>query len=693
MFSDFHFLNPWWLLALLPLALLLWLGASSQGNGSAWRRVIDERLLPVLTVAPAELNRLAARLPLLLLGLGWLIAVLALANPTFERKPVPTYSGGVDRVVVLDLSRSMLAADLTPTRLARARYKVADILARVKDGRVGLIAFAGDAFTVSPLTQDAATITAMLEALQPEIMPVAGSRPDLALARADALLAQAGAQGGEVVLISDDAGDARARAAAEALKAKGYRLAVIGVGTEEGAPVPGVRRADGPVMAKLDTTALRALARAGGGAYTPLTSDDRDLATVLRSDAAGRVLPAELTENQAQAWYPIGPWIALALLPLAALAFRRGWLLTPLPFALAPLMTMGMTLGLTLAPAPAPALGWDDLWWRSDQQAAQAMAEQDHARARELARDPQRRGAAAYRAGDYQAAAQDFAAGDTATDHYNRGNALARAGALEDALKAYEEALEREPDQEDARYNRDRVKALLEQQQQQQQDQQQGQQDEDSGDQNDGQEQQSGQGQDQDQNQSQNQEGSDQNQSDQSQSDQSQSGQAGSDQSQAGDQPEQNDTQERQSADQGDQQEEQNPVGAGQQSSDGDQPEQSDAPPSRQSGGGADQDQSAGEDEIASARDREAEEQAAEDYRAAAEAAQASGSDEDDANEQAAAGQSADLSPEEQEARDAADQWLRRIPDDPAGLLRRKFLYQYSQRAGPEQGVAAGEPW
>ncbi|MBK5969077.1 MULTISPECIES: VWA domain-containing protein [Thiorhodovibrio] len=669
MFSDFHFLNPWWLLALMPLALLLWLSASGQGASSAWRRVIDERLLPVLTIEPAELNRFAARLPLMLLGLGWLIATLALANPTFERKPVPTYSGGADRVVVLDLSRSMLAADLTPNRLARARYKVADILARVKDGRVGLIAFAGDAFTVSPLTQDAATITAMLEALQPEIMPVAGSRPDLALERAGALLEQAGAQGGEVVLISDDAGDSRARAAAEALAAKGYRLAVIGVGTEEGAPVPGVRRAEGPVMAKLDTDALRALARAGNGAYTPLTSDDRDLATVLRSSTAGRALPAVLTENQAQAWYPLGPWIVLALLPLAALAFRRSWLLVTLPFVLGPM--------LTLAPAPAQALGWDDLWWRSDQQAAQAMAEQDHQRARELARDPQRRGTAAYRAGDYQSAAEDFAAGETATDHYNRGNALARAGALEDALAAYEEALTQDPAQEDARYNRDQVKAALEQQQQQEQ------QSGDSGDQNEEQDQESGQ--DQGQNQ-------DQGESGQNESEQNQSGQSDSDQPQGDDQ--QDGSEQEQSGGPDDQQEEQNKANAGQEPSDGDTNEQSDAQQPQQQQSGADQDQPAGEDEIESGRDQQAEQQAAEDYRAAAEAAQSADAETGDENEQAAAaGQSADQSPEEQEARAAADQWLRRIPDDPAGLLRRKFLYQYSQRAGPEQGVAAGEPW
>lgn len=670
--SDFHFLNPWWLLALLPLAAILWLGATRQkDSGSAWRRVIDARLLPVLTLQPASLNPLAARLPFLMLALGWLIAVLALANPTFERKPVPTYSGGQDRVVVLDLSRSMLAADLTPNRLSRARFKVADILARMRDGRVGLIVFAGDAFTVAPLTQDAATILAMLEALQPEIMPVPGTRIDLALERAGALLQQAGASSGEVVLMTDDAGDQRARAAAEALRAQGHRLAVIGVGTVEGAPVPGVRRADGPVITRLDSPALRALAQTGGGRYAGLTSDDRDLNSVLSAPTAGRHLPAELTDNQAQAWYPLGPWIALALLPLAAVAFRRGWLLVTLPLLIGP--------ALSLTPAPAQALGWDDLWLRRDQQAAQALAQGEAERSRELAPDPQRRATAAYRAGDYQAAAEDFAAGETATDHYNRGNALARAGALKEALAAYEQALALQAEHEDARHNHSQIKHLLEQQQEQQQEPQQqpdqqqeqhqeGQSGEASADQSQGQHQDQSQQEQQDQSQNQN-----QNQSGQTHDNQSQDG-ASADDAAAQDPPSRGGEQESPSPDS--------------------QPSEQQPPkPSSADDKTDNNNQQTGAEQSEPGRDQQAEQQAAEDYREAARAAATDAEDTRNGQQAAAASQANEPPPEDQEARAAAEQWLRRIPDDPAELLRRKFLYQYSQRAGPEQNVEAGEPW
>ena len=325
MLSDFHFLTPEWFLALLPLGAILW-GISRRGaRGDVWQRVVDPDLLPHLLVQGIGQGH---RLPLVLLAGGWLAVVAALANPTFERLPVPVYRGELARVVVLDLSRSMEAADLAPSRLARARYKVADILKRSREGQVGLIVFAGDAFVVSPLTDDADTILSMLDAVVPEIMPVQGSRPDLALAKAKELLEQAGAAGGEVILVGDDAGGARALAQAKALKGAGYELSVIGVGTKAGAPVPNAVGADGrPVMSRLDPGVLRALASAGSGVYAPLSADGRDLDRVLRATPTLPEQAKEETQMQTEVWKELGPWILLAVLPLAALAFRRGWLL------------------------------------------------------------------------------------------------------------------------------------------------------------------------------------------------------------------------------------------------------------------------------------------------------------------------------------------------------------------------------
>jgi Ca-activated chloride channel family protein len=656
MFSDFHFLNPEWFFALLPLSAILWgIGRGGAGAG-AWQQVVDPNLLPHLLVQGGGRARRRSQV---LLAIGWFIAVIALANPTFERLPVPAFRGELARVVILDLSRSMETPDLQPSRLERARYKVADILGRSRDGQTGLIAFAGDAFVVSPLTDDADTILAMLDALVPEIMPVQGSRPDLAIAKAAELLARAVASQGEVILVGDDAGGPDALEHADALASRGHSLSVIGVGTEEGAPIPGQVGADGrPVLSRLDPNALRELASAGGGVFAPLSADGRDLDLALRATADMRDDRLSDETMETEVWRELGPWVLLAVLPLAALAFRRGWLL-----ALAIWIGNGV-----LVPEPASALTWDDLWKRRDQQAAAALEQGENERALDLAEQPQQRGTASYRLGDFEAAAEAFAGVEQADGHYNLGNALARSGRLEEAIAAYDQALAKQPEMEDAVYNKALLEELLEQQQQEQQPPR------EDGDQGE-------QGEESDEQQS---------------SEQSQEDQASGEQSQQDKQAEGTD-QEDSAADQQD--------GAGQEQKSGDKQqefeegedreaaqasdrsgESEDTPPDR-TAGSASEPSSDDNADPADSEDPDDTERAAADYRE--EAAR----HEDGQSPEQAAPSSDEPSTEEREAQQAANQWLRRIPDDPAGLLRRKFLYQYRSRAAQQGAVTSGDPW
>lgn len=662
MFADFHFLSPEWFLALLPLAAILWgIGRRGAGAGS-WQRVVDPNLLPHLLMQGGGSARW---LPLALLAAGWLAAVLALANPTFERLPVPAYRGEMSRVVILDLSRSMETPDLEPSRLVRARYKVADILERSRSGQVGLVAFAGDAFVISPLTDDADTILAMLDAVVPEIMPVQGSRPDLAVAKATELLARAGASRGEVILVGDDAGGADTLAQAKVLSAAGHSLSVIGVGNEQGAQIPGVLGADGqPVLSRLDSSSLESLARAGGGDYAPLSSDGTDLDRTLRNSSSLMDQASEEDTMETEVWRELGPWILMAVLPLGALAFRRGWL-----------MVMALVVGGGMVfPKPAMALSWDDLWQRRDQQAASALARGDHEQALDLADQPVQRGTASYRLGDFDAAAGAFANVDQADGHYNLGNALAKSGRLEEAIAAYDHALGKEPDMEDAAYNKALIEDLLEQQQQQQ-------------------EQQSGDGGEQGQDGDQSREQEDR---DQSQGDDSKSDQPSGDQSQQAEQGGESD-QEDAGADQQDEGGQEQRSGGQEQESEQNEDQQAEPEPA-QTGESDDRraDQTAGSPSVsnsgastdpAETEEPEEAEQAAADYREeAAKHQDGSGSDE-------SAPLPDEPGTEELEAQQAANQWLRRIPDDPAGLLRRKFLYQYRSRAVREGTVTSGDPW
>ncbi|MBK1705452.1 VWA domain-containing protein [Halochromatium glycolicum] len=707
--SQFHFIEPLWFLALAPLGLLLWVAWRTDTAGSAWRRVVDPRLLAVLRGGGNGQGRWR---PLALLAVGWSLAVLALANPTFERKPVPAFRPDAARVVVLDLSRSMLAADLTPSRLERARYKVADILTRSADGQVGLVAFAGDAFAVSPLTDDAETIRSMLDALSPQVMPVQGSRPDRGIALGQALLTQAGARDGEVILLTDDAGGASARAAAQSLREAGHRLGVIGVGTPQGAPVPGVTRSNGPVISRLEPDALARLARTGAGLYATLTTSDEDLELVLSEPGRRSHAGAERDPQLAERWHELGPWILLPLVPLAALAFRRGWLMV---------LTVLVAQGAFLAPMPVRAFGWADLWQRPDQQAAEALSAGDAQRARELARAPARAGSAAYRLGDFQDAAEQFAAGERAVDHYNRGNALARSGRLEEAMAAYDAALARDPSLADAEFNRAQVAQALERQQRAQSGQ--------SGADSDAAPGQPGSAEaGRQQAQSGGEPGAE--------SGEGAGGQTGGEPKDPADSSVSNARASDQPAGREQAAGEQDAAGnsasdvperRGSLSAQGQAGRQGDPDASlsrsneeraadTEAGSGALSDQpnaaAASQDGGARARsevqdvvDAAETERAAADYREeAAKAGSGTAQGAEDAPSDAspdggpdaspdAVGASAERTAQAREARQAAEQWLRRIPDDPAELLRRKFQYQYRERPDQPDALASGEPW
>jgi Ca-activated chloride channel homolog len=691
--EAFHFQQPAWFLALLPLAALIWQLRGHASGNSAWRRVCDPQLLSYLLIDPQRSDR---RLPLWLLVAGWLIAVVALADPVWQKRAQPVFSTEEARVVVLDLSRSMDASDLKPSRLERARYKVEDVLRRSKEGQVGLVAFAGDAFVVSPLTSDARTITEMLKALEPGLMPVQGSRVDRGLHKAGELLAQAGAAHGEILLVTDGYEDHAALDAARDLRDQGYTVSVLGVGTADGAPVPDGSggflhdESGNVVVPRLDAASLRALAAAGGGQYATITGNDADLDALLNPLVPQLDSKVKQTGLETDAWQSRGPWLVVLLLPLAALAFRRGWLLG----------VVLLVAATGVPPQPAMASTWDDLWTRRDQQAAQALAAGDHARAAELATDPRQRGTARYRAGHYEEALADFNQVNGPDAAYNQGNALARLGRYPEAIAAYDKALAAQPGMEDAQHNKAVIEKLLRQQekQRQQQDTSQ-QQDQQKQDQQQGQQQQQQEQQQSAQNSSaeKGKEGKSSAPSDQ-QASQSQGGQDRENSSPElasnGDkgQPDSSSAGERQEKTPG--KDEADAENAAEQSG-----QQGNEPQDRHAAAGTGQ--SAQADKPENANDAPAADQSKPQATAGQQqdAPQATGrqtaerpAGEGPEGQSMTPGRQAAIEPQPTEEQQATEQWLRRIPDDPGGLLRRKFLYQYRQRAASADSDR-GQTW
>lgn len=442
--SALHFLRPWWFLGLLPVAALLLLSWRRTGAVSPWQKSCDEHLLEHLWVTPP--GGLSHRF-LLLLGIGWLVAVIALAGPVWERQPQPVFRADVSRVVLLDLSDSMNAADIAPSRLQRARFKLADILKRSGEGRTALIVFAGEAHIVTPLTSDTATIETMIPALVTDIVPARGSAAASALALAQTLLKRAEARLGQVIILTDGVDDmATSLQAVRSLKQSGYPVSVLAVGTTPGAPTP---NADGSFgkMARLVPAELIELANAGGGVYSPITANAEDLDKVL-SDIDDPALASKIdSDAQVERWVEHGFWLLPLVLLLAATAMRKGWL--------------GIVLVAAVVPLPSEAGQWTDFWMRSDQQGMRALKQQQPEHAATLFEDPGWRGMALYSAAQFDQAAAAFAEVDGADADYNRGNALAQAGHLEQAKAAFEAALATQPTHTDAAANLQLVEELL----------------------------------------------------------------------------------------------------------------------------------------------------------------------------------------------------------------------------------------
>ena len=464
MVSDFEFLRPLWLLLLLLAPLLYYLLRSPGRGDSHWQQVIPPALLkPLLPTGngrsdPTRWQRLLA--PLLLI-----VAALALAGPSFRTAPSPLQQQDDSLVVVLDLSLSMLAKDMKPDRLTRATRKIRDLLAAREGAYTGLVVYAADGHVVSPLTDDRRTVEGLLSAVDPIIMPAPGNRADLGVARAVELLDRGAPGRGRILLITDGLDPRYGMNIRNQLADSQWQLDGLLVGTESGAPIPVpergfLRDGDQVIITRATMEELQTTVRATGGQAMPVTTSNGDIRQLrLRAEDHDQ-WQASTEERTTTRRQDDGYWLLWLALPLGLIGWRRG-ALALVAFSLA-----------WVPSGPARALDWDGLWQTPEQRAPQ-LIEEDPASAAGKLTDPLWRGTALYRDDQYDSAANAFANGDSADAHYNRGNALARAGKPEAALDAWQKALEKNPDHDAARQNREVIRDFLERQQQQEEQQQQ----------------------------------------------------------------------------------------------------------------------------------------------------------------------------------------------------------------------------
>jgi len=500
--SNFHFVRPYWLLAIFALLLVLWLLKKHRFYQSPWQQFLPSHLSKVLVEGASgsstnkkTMGEQAFLIKPFIIGL---LSIIALAGPVWKKLPQPVYQTERGSVLIMDMSYSMYATDVKPNRLTRARFKAIDLLNKINEGDIGLIAYAGDAFIISPLTQDIKNIELLLPSLTPEIMPELGANPIAALALAHEMLLNAGHLNGDIYWFTDDVDSEEITDIYDWANEFGHQLNILGVGTESGAPITlpsGELLKDSRgaiVVPRLPSQKLKSLASRGHGNYQTIRNDDSDIDSLILKDSISERNEDEKQQSQqaGDQWQEQGAWLLLLVLPLMLGYFRRGSTLLMLPLACIPLLFL-LSLSV-ISPASYAAKSaeqesqqtdspqistlkstskkiWQNLWQTDDQQAQKQYNQENFQNAAEQFENSQWQGSSHYKAGNYQEALDAFKEGEqanSANSLYNQGNALAQMQQFDQAIGSYEKALNKNPDLQDAKDNIEKIKQLQKKQEQ-----------------------------------------------------------------------------------------------------------------------------------------------------------------------------------------------------------------------------------
>ncbi|AYC33058.1 VWA domain-containing protein [Pseudomonas cavernae] len=456
--SAFHFLRPLWLLLLLPGLLLPLAWGRSRDLSRRLRGAIAPNLLKHLVITPSDRQRLR---PVHLFGALLILGGLAAAGPTWEQDRPAFLENRAPLILAVDLSPSMDANDVPPTRLEAAKHKLHDLIQRRAGARTGLIAYAGSAHLVLPATEDPALLDSFLQALSTELIEAPGKNALAVIEEAKRLLA-AEQSPGTLVLVTDGADVSQLEAIGKSLDNAGLQLLVLAVGSQDGGMLrdaqgqPRVDSTGRPLLANFDAQGLKQLADAADAPLGSLTLNDDDLDWIELH--AQQHFQAASGDGQEVHWKDAGYWLCWPLLLIAFFCVRRGWSVNWLGGLL-------LALGLALPAPPAQAGVLADAFFTPDQQGRWAFEHGHYPQAQAHFHDPYWQGLAAYNAADYNAALASFARLDSAQAYFYLGNSYARLYKLPEAIAAFGQALKLQPQFPEASANLALVTELYQDQQ------------------------------------------------------------------------------------------------------------------------------------------------------------------------------------------------------------------------------------
>lgn len=460
--ESLHFIRPLWLFALLPAALYTIWYLFLQGHQSKQNNFVDKQLAEFVLSSESQQDHYKW-LKAIGIFIASLIAIIALSGPSWEKLPQPLIKQQDAVILLLDLSASMNSQDIKPSRLIRAKQKVADILANRADKQTALVAYAADAYVVTPITDDTKTISTHLPTLNSNTISKQGSRIDRAINKANELFEQTSINKGHVIAFTDGLQlTNETKQAISALNQAGHRLSILGIATKAGGPIPKLHTRTGQqngfitdqsgniILSKLERRTLNKAANLGNGVYADITVNDTDIKRLQKQSTLSAGQNKE-TDRISDQWKDMGAYLVILLLPFLLLCFRRGvFFILPLCFL--------------MVSEPSNAYEWKNLFLNKQQQAHKLFEKQEYNKAEEKFNSPDWQASSQYKSKKYQESLESWN-NDSSDGLYNKANTQVQLGQLQDAIKNYEASIELNSDNEDAKYNLELVKKALEQQQ------------------------------------------------------------------------------------------------------------------------------------------------------------------------------------------------------------------------------------
>jgi Ca-activated chloride channel family protein len=423
----FHFLRPGVLYLFIPLGVIVGLLIMGNRDKKKWQEIIQPLLRPFLLTKG---SKWAMLFPLLLFVIGSAFCILALAGPTWKQKQLPAEKIQAVLLMALDLSQSMLATDIQPTRLERAKFKISDLLDANPRTRTGLVAFAGSAHPVLPFTGDYKLIKHQAAALIPRSMPLPGTNIELLLAVADTLLHDVQAPS-TILLLTDAINAEQAALLDNFIRGRRHHLEILLLSTPAGAKVPG----HSAITSKQDPGVLQNLSPDSAITITPLTLDKSDVKGI-----AGRIsqkLVFEKIDKQSEKeWEDMGWLLLIPALLIALFWFRRGWVI----------QWCWIGIGLSTLPSCGLNSKHPDWWYSKNYQGQLLENAGRYEEAADRFEDDEHKAIAWFKAGNYQAASDLFGMINSPSAVYNKGLALAKLGRYDEALDAFSEAVHLDPE-------------------------------------------------------------------------------------------------------------------------------------------------------------------------------------------------------------------------------------------------------